>query len=287
MRGLIMAGGQGTRLNPSTAVTNKHLLPVFDKPMIYYPLTTMLLAGIRDITILSTASGAESFKRLLSDGHNLGIKIDYIVQGNALGISHGIQLYIEEKEISEDLLVILGDNIFFGSGMGRNILESTAREKCVIWTQEVENPSQYGIAELDGDRVIGVDEKPEFPKSNKAITGLYYFPSDLASKFSHIKMSGRGEYEITSLIDAYLVDDRVICHELGRGVYWLDAGTIENLYEASNFVRAVQQRQGLLIGSPEEAAWQSGLITDSKFKKLIDELPHSDYKKTLLKSRPL
>ena len=286
MRGLIMAGGQGTRLNPSTTVTNKHLLPVFDKPMIYYPLTTMLLAGIRNITILSTANGTENFKRLFGDGNHLGINLEYIVQEKALGIAHGIQLYVEEKNISEELLVILGDNIFFGSGMGRNILESTAKEKCVIWTQEVDDPSQYGIAELNEERVVGVEEKPKFPKSNNAITGLYYFPSDLASKFAEIEISGRGEYEITSLINAYLVDDRVISHQLGRGVYWLDAGTIENLYEASNFVRAVQQRQGLLIGSPEEAAWQSGLITDANFLKLIEQLPQSDYKKILLKSGP-
>ena len=284
MQGLILAGGYGTRLSPSTLVTNKHLLPIYDKPMIYYPLTTLILAEIKNITIVSTGESIKSFQKLLGTGELLGINLSYVVQESALGISHGIEMACKSAQINDDLLVILGDNIFYGVGMGRNLTEALNQNVAAIWTQEVERPSDYGIAEFQNGRIISIEEKPRNPKSRDAITGLYYFPNDLRGKLVSLEKSKRGEYEITSLLTKYLLDQRLRYNELGRGVYWLDAGTTENLYEAANFVRAVQQRQGLLIGSPEEASFRMGFISKLEFMELVENLPNSDYKELLKKS---
>jgi glucose-1-phosphate thymidylyltransferase len=252
--------------------------------MIYYPLTTLILAEIKNITIVSTGESIKSFQKLLGTGEPLGINLSYVVQDSALGISHGIEMACESAEINDDLLVILGDNIFYGVGMGRNLTEALNQNVAAIWTQEVEKPSDYGIAEFQDGNIISIEEKPRNPKSRNAVTGLYYFPNDLRSKLVSLEKSKRGEYEITSLLTRYLIDQRLRYNELGRGVYWLDAGTTENLYEAANFVRAVQQRQGLLIGSPEEASFRMGFISKPEFMEIVESLPNSDYKELLKKS---
>ena len=279
MRGIILAGGTGTRLGPVTRAINKHLMPIYDKPMIYYPLTTLILAGVTEIQFLSTPEAIPSFKRLLGDGRQWGVKISYCEQDAPTGIAGGLKIAAREIGDEEAILVILGDNIFFGQGLGRNISEVSSDSSCHIWTQKVRDPESFGIAELNTQgEILRLVEKPTTDIGNNAVTGLYKFPSGILSKLDELNPSTRNELEITEVLERYLTEKRLTAHNLSRSVYWLDAGTIENLGEVSQFVRAIQTRQGQLIGSPDEAAYQVGLITSDDFVGLISQLPHSEYK---------
>jgi glucose-1-phosphate thymidylyltransferase len=243
-----------------------------------------MLAGVKSVTIVSTSEGIRMFENLLNDGLKWGIKIDYAIQEKPAGIADGIKVALGNFIEPENFLVILGDNIFYGQGLGETITKNLDTSRCFIWTQEVNNPSDFGIASLDGNgNIISIEEKPQNSKSNLAITGLYHFPSDVADLVTLTKKSSRGEFEVTDLLNMYLEKDRIQLEKYSRGIYWLDAGTFENLNEASQFVRSVQVRQGLLIGSPEEVAWRMGFISFSALTNLVNELPNSDYKKQLSK----
>lgn len=282
MRGIILAGGSGTRLGPVTRAMNKHLIPIFDKPMIYYPLTTLILAGVTEVQFLSTPEAIPSFKKLLGNGSQWGISIKYCEQSTPSGIAGGLKIAANAIGDDEPLLVVLGDNIFFGQGLGRNISEIGSDNKCHIWTQNVRDPSSFGIAEIGPEgEILRLVEKPVENLGNSAITGLYKFPAGVLAKLEELKASQRNEYEITDILEKYLKESRLSGHNLTRGVYWLDAGTIENLVEVSQFVRAIQTRQGQLIGSPDEAAYQVGLISKTDLLKLISDLPLSDYRSAL------
>ena len=282
MQGIILAGGSGTRLGPVTRAINKHLAPIYDKPMIYYPLTTLILAGVTDVTFLTTPSSLSGFKDLLGDGSQWGIKIEYEVQDRPTGIAGGLKIATLNKDDAIPTLVILGDNIFHGLGLGRHISELNFSDKCHIWTQNVKDPESFGIAHISEDgNLLGIIEKPSEYIGNNAVTGLYYFPPGLKSTLSNLKESLRGEFEITEVLSKYVETDRIQVNKLNRGVYWLDAGTIENLVEVSQFVRSVQSRQGQLIGSPDEAAYRVNRIQKSDFTKLISELPKSEYREAL------
>ena len=284
MRGVILAGGMGTRLNPATATINKHLIPIYDKPMIYYPLTTLMLAGVKSITIVSTPDGILIFEKLFGDGTNWGIEIDYAVQKKPAGIADGIRIALEKFSQPENFLVILGDNIFYGQGLGEIITQNLDTSLCTIWTQEVNKPSEFGIASLDDvGNIISIEEKPQNSTSNLAITGLYHFPHDVVDLITKTRKSARGEFEVTDLLNLYLDKSRLQLKKYSRGIYWLDAGTFENLNEASQFVRSVQVRQGMLIGSPEEVAWRMGFISSLELVRIVSDLPNSDYKQHLTK----
>jgi glucose-1-phosphate thymidylyltransferase len=286
MNGILLAGGLGTRLSPITQVINKHLIPVYDKPMIYYPLTTLILAGAREITLVSTAAGVPNFEKLLGDGSQWGIHIRYKVQEKAEGIAHGIEIALDGISATKGTLVILGDNIFFGPGLGRNISEVINSNKCQIWTQKVSRPEDFGVIELDElGKPMSIVEKPKEFMGNNAITGLYFFPSDLQKKIFNKEISERGEYEVTSLLSTYMSEARLTVNQLSRGVYWLDAGTVENLSQVSEFVKVVQTRQGQLIGSPDEAALRIGNISYAKFQANVNRMPESSYKEILLDVR--
>lgn len=284
MRGILLAGGMGTRLNPMTQTVNKHLIPIYDKPMVYYPLTTLILAGVREICLVSTGEGMEQFRRLLGDGNQWGIQISYAVQEKAVGIANGIDIALKTYETSQPSLVILGDNIFYGLGLGRNISEVAESNSCVVWTQKVNNPESFGILKLSSDGGIqAIAEKPIEAFGNLAITGLYYFPADLSNLVGSVQKSARGEYEITEILNSYLALNRIVNQQLSRGVYWIDAGTVENLLEVGQFVRAVQTRQGHLIGSPDEAAWRMRNITIEDLASLVSKMNDSEYKAQLTK----
>jgi glucose-1-phosphate thymidylyltransferase len=257
-------------------------MPIYDKPMIYYPLTTLILAGVTEIQFLSTPEAIPSFKRLLGDGRQWGVKISYCEQDAPTGIAGGLKIAAREIGDEEPTLVILGDNIFFGQGLGRNISEVSSDSSCHIWTQRVRDPESFGIAELNTQgEILRLVEKPTTDIGNNAVTGLYKFPSGILSKLDELNPSTRNELEITEVLERYLTERKLTAHNLSRSVYWLDAGTIENLGEVSQFVRAVQTRQGQLIGSPDEAAFQVGLITNDHLAGLISQLPQSEYKMAL------
>ena len=282
MRGVILAGGFGSRLFPTTKSMNKHLIPVYDKPMIYYPLTTLILAGAKDICIVSTLQGVEGIKNLLGDGKEFGIEVKYKTQDLPRGITDGISIALSSFRDYEPLLVILGDNIFYGPGLGRAISEAVAPSKTTIWTQEVSNPQEFGIITIDSKgRIIAIEEKPSESDSNLAITGLYYLSIDLPELIANIPPSTRGEIEITSLLEKFHNNNSLNVKLLGRGIYWTDAGTVENLSNASQFIKLIQTRQGNLIGSPHEAAYQTGLISKSELISLVEKMPDSDYKNSL------
>ena len=282
MRGVILAGGFGSRLFPTTKSMNKHLIPVYDKPMIYYPLTTLILAGAKNICIVSTLQGVEGIKNLLGDGKEFGIKLEYKTQELPRGITDGISFALSCFKDYEPLLVILGDNIFYGPGLGRAISEAVDPSKTTIWTQEVSNPQEFGIITIDSKgRIIAIEEKPSESDSNLAITGLYYLSIDLPELIANIPPSARGEIEITSLLEKFHNNNSLNVKFLGRGIYWTDAGTVENLSNASQFIKLIQTRQGNLIGSPHEAAYQTGLISKSELISLVEKMPDSDYKNSL------
>jgi len=282
MRGAILAGGFGSRLFPTTKSVNKHLIPVYDKPMIYYPLTTLILAGAKDICIISTSQGIEGIRDLLGDGSEFGIKLNYKVQEQPRGITDGIKVALSSFKSYEPMLVILGDNIYYGPGLGRAISEAVNPSSTTIRTQQVSNPEEFGIITIDSEgNVTSIREKPLKPESNLAITGLYYLSNDLPELIENIPPSARGEIEITSLLEKFHDKKTLNVQLLGRGIYWTDAGTVENLSNASQFIKLVQTRQGNLIGSPHEAAFQTGLISKSELISIIEKMPTSDYRNSL------
>lgn len=277
MRGVIMAGGSGTRLHPLTISVSKQLLPVYSKPMIYYPLSTLLLAGVREILILTTPKDLPLFKGLLGDGLDLGIQITYQSQKEPRGIAEGLVL-AEEFLRGEPSALILGDNIFYGAGVGETLAGYSTKVGASVLAQEVGDPRRYGVIQLDDSgAVTALEEKPLEPTSNLAITGLYFFDGTASERASKLSPSTRGELEITQLLDSYRAEGALTAHVLPRGTAWLDTGTFESLAQASEFVKVVEQRQGFKISSPEEISWRLGLIGPSQLLKLADRYAKSDY----------
>ncbi len=280
MKGIVLAGGAGTRLYPLTMVTSKQLLPVYDKPMIYYPLGTLMLAGIRDILIISTPEDTPRFESLLGDGSQFGIRLQYKVQPSPDGLAQAFLL--GEEFIGDDACaMVLGDNIFYGNGF-RKLLKAAAEDaeagRATIFGYYVNDPERFGIVEFDGNgKVISVEEKPKNPKSNYCITGLYFYPKGVSAMAHNVKPSARGELEITTLNDMYLKQDRLDVQRLGRGYAWLDTGTMDSLVEAADFVRMIQQRQSIVISAPEEIAFINGWIGVDELKKSAEKYGKSPY----------
>lgn len=291
MKGIILAGGSGTRLYPLTKVTSKQLLPVYDKPMIYYPLSTLMLAGIKDILIISTPMDTPRFKELLGDGSNFGINLSYAIQPSPDGLAQAF--IIGEEFIGNDTCaMVLGDNIFYGSYFRKNLADAVKNAEngyATIFGYYVKDPERFGIVEFDKDRnVVSVEEKPQHPKSNYCITGLYFYDNRVASMAKKVKPSARGELEITDLNRLYLEEDKLKVQLLGRGFAWLDTGTMDSLMEASSFVQTVQNRQGVVISAPEEIAYMEGWITKDKFLKtaeLYGKSPYGEHLKTVAKGK--
>lgn len=281
MKGIILAGGAGTRLYPLTMVTSKQLLPVYDKPMIYYPLSTLMLAGIKDILIISTPSDTPRFEQLLGDGHQFGVHLSYCVQPSPDGLAQAFIL--GEKFIgNEACAMVLGDNIFYGDGFSHNLKQAkeNAEEKkrATIFGYHVNDPERFGIVEFDKKgRVVSVEEKPEHPKSNYCITGLYFYPSGVAKMAKKVVPSARGELEITTLNDMYLKKKKLDVQLLGRGFAWLDTGTMDSLVEAANYVQIVSKRQNIVISAPEEIGYKYGWISKEELMESATHYGKSPY----------
>lgn len=280
MKGIILAGGAGTRLYPLTMVTSKQLLPVYDKPMIYYPLATLMLAGIRDILIISTPDDASRFETLLGDGSQFGISLQYKVQHSPDGLAQAF--IIGEEFINNDCCAMaLGDNIFYGNGFSDNLraaVHNANTGHATIFGYSVTDPERFGIVEFDSNqKVMSVEEKPKSPKSNYAITGLYFYPVGVSEKAKHVKPSYRGELEITSLNELYLVEGNLDVQLLGRGFAWLDTGTMDSLVEASSFVQMIEKRQGIMISAPEEIGFMKGWISRDSLIDTVKKYGKSPY----------
>ena len=280
MKGIILAGGSGTRLYPLTRVTSKQLLPIYDKPMIYYPLSTLMLAGVRDILIISTPVDTPRFKELLGDGSSFGINLSYAVQPSPDGLAQAF--LIGEEFIGNDTCaMVLGDNIFYGGWFRKNLSEAVKNAEegnATIFGYYVNDPERFGIVEFDADKnVISVEEKPTNPKSNYCITGLYFYDNRVVEMAKKVKPSKRGELEITDLNRLYLEEDKLKVQLLGRGFAWLDTGTMDSLMEASSFVQTVQNRQGLVISAPEEIAYYEKWITKEQLMKSAELYGKSPY----------
>ena len=277
-RGVILAGGSGTRLHPLTLAVSKQLLPVYDKPMIYYPLSVLLLAGVREILIITTPEDQAGFKRLLGDGSKFGVRFEYVVQPSPDGLA---QAYIlgEEFIAGEPSVMVLGDNIFFGQNFSRSLQAADARKAgATVFGYLVQDPERYGVVELGEDgRALGIEEKPAKPKSNYAVTGLYFYDGRASEFAKTLKPSHRGELEITALNQVYLDAGELNVELLGRGFAWLDTGTHDSLIQAGEFIRAVEQRQGLRIGCLEEIAFRRGWIDAQHLRKLADGMAKSEY----------
>ena len=284
MKGIILAGGSGTRLYPITMSLSKQILPVYDKPMIYYPLSVLMLAGIRDILIISTPTDIHLYKNLFGEGSHLGLRISYEIQPSPDGLAQAF--IIGEKFIgSDNVCLILGDNIFYGHGLGGELLK-TARLKdgAVVFGYFVNDPERYGVVEFDRNgQVSSLEEKPKEPKSNYAVTGLYFYSNDVVTKAKQLKPSARGELEITDLNRLFLSENRLKVKLMGRGMAWLDTGTHESLLQASNYIQTIEMRQGLKISCIEEIAYKRGFITKSQLKILADKLANSSYGQYLLR----
>lgn len=280
MKGIILAGGSGTRLYPLTKVTSKQLLPVYDKPMIFYPLSTLMLAGIKDILIISTPTDTPRFEELLGNGSRMGINLSYAVQESPDGLAQAF--IIGEKFIGDDsCAMVLGDNIFYGGWFSKNLrdaVKNAQNGKATIFGYYVHDPERFGIVEFDHNKnVISVEEKPKNPKSNFAITGLYFYPAGVSEMAKKVKPSARGEFEITDLNRMYLENNDLMVQILGRGFAWLDTGTMESLMEASVFVQTVQNRQSVVISAPEEIAFYADWITKEQLLETADAYGKSPY----------
>lgn len=281
MKGIILAGGAGTRLSPLTSVTSKQLLPIYDKPMIYYPLSTLMLAGIRDILIISTPTDLPNFERLLGDGSSFGVRLSYVEQPSPDGLAQAFLL--GEEFIGDDACaMVLGDNIFYGNGFSRLLREAVVNaeqnERATIFGYYVNDPERFGIVEFDAEgRAISLEEKPEHPKSNYCVTGLYFYNKNVVKYAKQVKPSKRGELEITTLNQMYLEDELLDVKLLGRGFAWMDTGTVESLWDSSNFVRMVQIRQGIEISAPEEIAYKNQWITKEELLHSADLYGKSSY----------
>jgi glucose-1-phosphate thymidylyltransferase len=292
LKGIILAGGAGTRLYPITMVTSKQLLPVYDKPMIYYPLCTLMLAGIRDILIISTPSDTSRFENLLGDGSQFGLSISYLVQPSPDGLAQAFIL--GEEFIGNDACaMILGDNIFYGNGFGR-ILRSALRnaedlKRATIFGYYVQDPERFGVVEFDEiGKPVSIEEKPKKPKSNYAVTGLYFYPSGVSERANQVKPSARNELEITSLNEMYLKDDLLDVQILGRGFAWLDTGTMDTLLQAAVFVETVESRQGVMISAPEEIAYINSWISRDQLlesAKRYGKSPYGSHLKAVAEGR--
>ena len=292
MKGIVLAGGAGTRLYPLTLVTSKQLLPIYDKPMIYYPLSTLMLAGIQDILIISTPEDTPRFESLLGDGSQFGISLSYCVQPSPDGLA---QAFLLGKDFigDEACVMILGDNIFYGegfSGLLKDAVEAAETDgRATVFGYYVTDPERFGVVEYDKDgKVLSVEEKPKNPKSNYAVTGLYFYPAGVSEKAAGIQPSERGELEITSLNELYLEEDRLDVELLGRGYAWLDTGTMESLLDAADFVRMTESRQGVIISAPEEIAYRYGWISREELMQSAGRYgksPYGEHLKTVAEGR--
>ena len=284
MKGIILAGGSGTRLYPLTLVTSKQLLPVYDKPMIYYPLSTLMLAGIKDILIISTPADTPRFEELLGDGSQFGIKLSYKVQPSPDGLAQAFTLG-KDFINGEPCAMILGDNIFYGNGFTELLKNATAdaqKGKATVFGYYVNDPERFGVVDFDQNgKAVSIEEKPAQPKSNYAVTGLYFYPAGVSEKAAQVKPSARGELEITSLNEMYLDDDNLRVQLLGRGYAWLDTGTMQSLVDASNFVKMTEERQGVSISAPEEIAYVHGWINEDQLREAAKHYGKSPYGKHL------
>ena len=281
MKGIVLAGGAGTRLYPLTMVTSKQLLPVYDKPMIYYPLSALMLAGIRDVLVISTPTDLPNFEKLLGNGKRYGINVSYKIQPSPDGLAQAFTL---GKEFigGDACAMVLGDNIFYGNGFG-NLLRNAKRDaeqndRATVFGYFVNDPERFGVVEFDGSgKVVSIEEKPANPKSNYAVTGLYFYPSDVCEKAAKVTPSVRGELEITTLNEFYLHEDRLNVQLMGRGFAWLDTGTVDSLAEATNFVQMVQNRQGIQISALEEIAYTNGWIDKEALLEAANRYGKSPY----------
>jgi glucose-1-phosphate thymidylyltransferase len=281
MKGIILAGGTGSRLWPSTVSVSKQLIPIYDKPLIYYPLSTLMLAGIRDILIITTPNDAPAFQKLLGNGKSFGINLHYLVQEKPEGLAQAF--IIGNRFIGdESVALILGDNIFHGAGLGRNLSKCTNPEGALIFGYEVTDPQRYGVAEVNSKGgVISIEEKPSIPKSNLAIPGLYFFDKSVCAKASQVQKSARGELEITSILEAYRLEMKLKMNILPRGTAWMDCGTVDALNDASNYMRVIEERQGFKVGAIEEIAWRNNWISESEVRFLANTYGNNEYGKYL------
>ena len=282
MKGIILAGGSGTRLYPLTKSISKQIMPIYDKPMIYYPLSVLMLANIREILIISTERDLPVFKELLKDGSNLGLKLEYKVQEKPNGLAEAF-IIGEEFIGNDDVALILGDNIFYGSGFTGLVEEAAKLENgAIVFGYPVKDPRAYGVVEFDENgKAISLEEKPENPKSNYAIPGLYFYDNTVVEKAKNVKPSARGEIEITTVNEMYLSEGKLNVKNLGRGIIWFDTGTHEALLEASNYIEAIQKRQGFHIACLEEIAYKKGWVNEKEIEKKIEKEKKNEYQKYL------